>query len=429
MSSYRTRWWEPLTLASVVAAGLGLLLGAEVLLAAALVPLALLVYGRLVVATPDDVRITRALEPTDPRPGEHVDVTVTVHNEGDRPLNDVRVVDDLPETLGVVDGHPSQGLVVPPGGERSFTYTVVARRGQHPFGEPAVVSYSFSASQATVVEPAVETTLECSLPVEEVPLSGQAAPDVGRIQTDSGGSGIEFHSTREYRSTDSMTRVDWRRFARSGELTTIDYREDRSATVVVLVDTRDQEAYQAAAGEPTARELNTYAGERAFEAILEQGNRADVSLFDGRPTALAPGAGTGQVERGRSTFAETNQTRVADGGVAADDDEPGSELLDSSSEVEQLLGWLPTNAQVVLVSSLSDDRMLRVGRTLSAHRHDVHVLCPAVVGEATTGQRLERRARDLRIDRLRAAGFTVVEWEPRTPLTTTLDRVLTGLVR
>jgi hypothetical protein len=84
---------------------------------------------------------------------------------------------------------------------------------------------------------------------------------------------------------------------------------------------------------------------------------------------------------------------------------------------------------VVIVSSLSDDRMLRVGQTLSAHRHDIHFLCPSVTATETIGQRLRNRARELRIDRLRASGFTVVEWEPETPLTVTLERVLTGLVR
>jgi len=61
----------------------------------------------------------------------------------------------------------------------------------------------------------------------------------GRVPTDVGGAGVEFHATREYRRGDPVKRIDWNRRARTGELATLELREERAATVVLLIDARE----------------------------------------------------------------------------------------------------------------------------------------------------------------------------------------------
>lgn len=415
MKRHRTDRWEVFAIAALVLAGAGIALRNPVVLLATTVPIGLLLYGRVVVATPSAVTITRDLSPASPQPGERVTVTVTITNDSESLIRDLRIVDALPEGLGVVSGSPRAGLVIPADDTRSFSYEVAARRGTHEFGTPTVVCYSFSGSYAAELEPTVETTLSCEIPAEEVPLTDQTARDVGRVTSQAGAGGIEFHSTREYQPTDSITQIDWRRFARSGDLTTVEFREDRSVTMVVVVDRRETEAQRTAPGEPTLQELSMYAGERAFNALLQTGNRVGVGFLGGALRALDVGAGSDHKARGDMVFGGDSAVAADGGGHSTD--------LPPVDRYEEFLAWLPGNAQVLVVSSLLDDAPVEFARTLRAHRHDVSVLSPTVTPNRTIGQQLAGRERALRIDALRSHG-PVIEWDPAEPLAVTLDRIL-----
>lgn len=415
MKRHRTDRWEVFAIAGFILVGTGIALREPVLLLATTVPIGLLLYGRVVIATPSAITITRELSPASPQPGEHVTVTITVTNDSDSLIRDFRIVDALPEELGVVSGTPRAGLVIPAGDARSFSYDVAARRGAHEFGTPTVMCYSFSGSYVAELVPTVETTLVCEIPAEEVPLTDQTARKVGRVTSQAGAGGIEFHSTREYQPTDSITQIDWRRFAQSGELTTVEFREDRSVTMVVLVDQRASEEQRIAPGEPTLKELSLYAGERAFNALLQTGNRVGVGFLGGDMRALDIGAGSEHETRGTMLF-DSDTAVAADGGARTRDAPP-------VTRYKRFITWLPDNAQVLVISSLLDDEPTELARALRAHRHDVSVLSPQVTTRQTIGQQLARRERALRINTLRSHG-TVIEWDPADPLAVTLDRIL-----
>ena len=102
MKRHRTDRWEVFAIAGIVLAGTGIALREPVLLMTTTVPIGLLLYGRVVIATPSAVTITRDLSPASPQPGEHVTVTVTVTNDSDSLIRDLRIVDAIPEDLGVV---------------------------------------------------------------------------------------------------------------------------------------------------------------------------------------------------------------------------------------------------------------------------------------------------------------------------------------
>jgi len=62
----------------------------------------------------------------------------------------------------------------------------------------------------------------------DLPLRGLTTKYHGRVPTDVGGAGVEFHATREYRRGDPVKRIDWNRRARTGELATLELREERA---------------------------------------------------------------------------------------------------------------------------------------------------------------------------------------------------------
>lgn len=413
-----TRRWAELASAALLAAGLGAAIGQSVVFLAAVVPVVLLAYGRLGETPTVDLAVDRALDPEHPRPGERVDVTVTVRNDGDSTLPDLRVVDGVPDALGVVEGSPRMGTVLRPGNEASFTYTVVAKRGQHAFEHLTAYASGANGTQVREKSVPVETELRCEVPIDDLPLSGGTTRTVGRVTADAGGSGVEFHTTREYQPSDPMNRVDWRRLARTGELSTVDFREDRAATVQLLVDARPPARQRAEEGEPNAVEYAAYAAERTFNTLLSGGNRVGIGILPDDVNALVPGAGETHRSRGRRLFAEHEQFERARDGAAPDTDENGVP--------DDLLARLPASAQVVWFSPLLDDASVELVRRMAAAGHSVTVVSPSLSRTDTIGGELATRHREERQRQLREARVPVVDWDPKRPLALAIDQAVTG---
>jgi uncharacterized protein (DUF58 family) len=295
------RWSGGLAGAVVLAVG-GLLAESAVLLVAAAIPVAYVVYGAVdaVDFDPSMVAVERRLDREAAFPGDRVGVALTVTNESDRPLADLRVVDHVPEAVTVVDGHDRRALSLRPGESETVEYTVVARRGEHEFGPVGLRARSSSGGDVATVEvtPRGSTSMTCRPDLEGVPLDRRTRQFVGSVAADTAGAGVEFHSTREYRAGDPVSRIDWRRLAKSQELTTVNYREHRSARVVVAVDARDPSYVSPVPGTPTAGAICGYGGRRVFEVLRDAGHGVGAAGFGlpdedggGGPAWVEPGTG------------------------------------------------------------------------------------------------------------------------------------------
>lgn len=170
------RWTAGLAAAAVLAT-VGAAAGYASLLLAAVVPLLYLAYGVLSTADADvTLRANRAVEPATVPPGQTVSVTLTVENVGANPLPDVRVVDTVPEALGVIDDSPRAGTALEPGDTLQVEYGVVAKRGDHRFGRPHARVRSFGAGAAAdrTVAAAGDDRLRCRLDASAPPSNRRA---------------------------------------------------------------------------------------------------------------------------------------------------------------------------------------------------------------------------------------------------------------
>jgi len=109
----------------------------------------------------------------------------------------------------------------------------------------------------------------------------------GPLVTDDGGEGIEFHSVEEYRRGDPANRIDWRRYARTGELTSMTFRTERLAEVVVCVDARPASYRAADATEPHAVALAVDAAGRIGDALFDANHQVGLAGF-GRHVCVLP---------------------------------------------------------------------------------------------------------------------------------------------
>ncbi|WP_372480321.1 DUF58 domain-containing protein [Halomicrobium sp. HM KBTZ05] len=413
-----TGHWRGISAAALSALGVGVLAERAGVVLVAVVGIAYAAAARKRPLSAPPLSIERTVEPADPEPDETVTVTLTVTNEGEGPVWDLRLVDGVPPALSVVEGSPRLGTALWPGASATITYEVATRRGRHEFGHAQVLVRTLSGSveRELAVEPETATELTCVPPLrpieEPVPLRRQPTRHTGRVETATGGEGVEFFATRAYRSGDPLSRIDWNRHARTGDLATLEFREERAATVVLVIDRDEAAAVGPSRRGQTAVQRSVDAASRLFTTLLDDGNRVGIAALGARDCWLAPGAGDAHRVRARELLA--THPALAPG------ETPESVL--PFGWLASLRSQLPGDAQVVLLSPLCSPAVATVARQLDAGGHLVTVVSPDPTTTASGAGQLATVARRFRIADLRAAGIPVVDWPWEQSLPVALAR-------
>lgn len=406
LRTVETQHWTGIAALVMAGVGLGAIFESEALLLVAVVGVGYAAFAR--AGDPPEValEVERELGTTRPDVDDDVRVTVTVTNVGGSTLPDLRLVDGVPAGLAVADGPARLGTALRPGKLATLSYTVTAVRGTHEWEPLTVIARDASGSWERTAEVPCETTMRCAPSLDasaDLPLRGLTTPYQGRVATDVGGPGLEFHATRQYRHGDPLSRIDWKRYARTGELSTTQFRQERAATVVLLVDCREEAYVAPDENAANAVERATDAAGQAFSILLESGDRVGLASFGPEECWLPPA--TGEVHRARAKELLT--------GHPAFSVTPSEGPFFPSFQLRRLRRRLPGDAQLIVFSPLSDDYITSVVRRLDAYGHLVTVVSPDSTADDTPGHRLAREERRGRIRALRGAGIRVVDWGER----------------
>jgi uncharacterized protein (DUF58 family) len=411
--------------AALVVTAVGVALGSVTVLLGAVVPLGYAASARLHALPEPDLAVERSVTEDRPRPGEAVAVTLSVANVGEAALPEVRIADGVPDALTVVDGDTACCTSLRPGEETTLTYTVRARRGEFVFDGPTITVRSVGGGRERRLDAGVGTTVTCETTADAFPLTEAATAATGRIETDAGGEGVTFAATRPYRLGDPVGRVDWKRFAATGELTTVEFRETRAATVLFVVDTSASARTVPRPGDPTGLSLSTEAIIRLAGTLLDGRNHVGVATLGNRTDYLPAAAGREQavaVERfladGDAGDAVSLTTRATLGDDAVD------RALDRA--LADLTERIPPETQVVFCSPLLTDDAVDVAEHFRARDHSVLVVSPDATAGASTGGTLDRLDRDVRLRRLQRAGVRTVDWSRDDALEAAFERAAAG---
>lgn len=363
---------------------------------------------------PVNLAVEHRLERDRARPGETVRVTVAVTNEADRRVPDLRLVDGVPDGLRVTAGRPALGAALAPGETTTVTYAVDAAFGEHDFGDATVIVRDAAGTTERLCVLEDGRTLTClpSLSDPSTPSPPETTPYAGQVDTTTAGAGLEFFGTRAYQHGDALARVDWKRLARTGELTTIEYREERAASVVLLVDARAGAFVgpTRTADHAVARSVSGAA--TLVAGLLDDGDRVGLAALSGTPCWVPPAAGTRQ----RARLREALGTHRAFGAT------PPSADVDAAAALARLRARLSAGTTVVFLTPLVDDWPISVVQRLRADGVAVTLVSPDPTGGATVGTRLARIERATRVSALRSRGVTVVDWGREDPLELALAR-------
>lgn len=407
---HETGRWRGVGSLALVAVGVGALVRAPVLLLVAAAGGALTTYeayarsGSPPAAT---VSVHREVSDLAPDDGDEVTVTVTVTNDGDERLPDVRYVDGVPPGLAVKNGTPRAAGTVTPGEELTCRYTVCAEYGRHEFDPGVVVVRGTSgATERTAVVEGSGPTITCRLPADltagpSVALRGQTTDQFGSVPTTAGGEGLEFFDAREYRTGDPLSRVDWSRYARTGELSTIRFREERTVSVVLVVDAR---AAAYLAPDPTGRSAvsrSVEAAVTALDGLLDDRHRVGLTAVTPRETPWLP------PRSGRDHGLRLREVLVTHPALSPD---PPGELFVGSIGERAIRRRLPADAQAVLFTPLCDEYPAILARRLEARGTPTTVVSPDPTSTTTPGQTIAKVERAIRISDLRSTGVPVYDW-------------------
>lgn len=421
MSQVKYGSWKLAAPLAVILAATGLLTGSIEFFIAAIIPSIMLMASYL-SRTPkaENLEIERVIENEAPSPGQEVEVKLKVRNNGDTTFTDLRIIDSVPEELKVTKGSPRASIALSPGNEKQLTYTLVARRGSYVFRE-VKTEVRGGGNQAEIknIEALGDDHIECKTELEEIILRDKTDEQIGDIVTSRGGSGIEFHSLRDYKNSDPLSRVEWKHMAKTGDLATKNFREERSGDIVLVIDAREISNRKAEKGHPTGTDLSAYAAKRAYKALLKSRHRPGIAVLGVDNSELSVTTDSSlipYIKPGRSREKRRKVEKVLKEVQKADK----KNEVDLKSKMYKLL---PPNAQIVFFTPLLDDQLTSAVKILDRHGYPAIIMSPDITYGDSPAARLEKIKRDIRLKNVRSFA-PVVDWDIRRPMSIQVSKAL-----
>jgi len=246
--------------------------------------------------------------------------------------------------------------------------------------------------------------------IRQLPRPGRTRSSFGNYVARQFGTGLEPGEVRLFAPGDRVRHINWPASLRLGRLYVTQFHQERSADVVLLLDT----LAETGASPDSSLDASVRAVAALASAYIARKDRVGLVEFGGYLRWLKPAAGRHQLER---------LLRAA---------VPAAQVF---SYMARSLDYvpataLPRQALVIAVSPLIDERFTRTVVDLAGRGYDVVLLAVSAV-ELTRRVLPDTAIGDVacalwklelaeRVQQLRHQGITVVEWQPEQPLDTAL---------
>jgi uncharacterized protein (DUF58 family) len=231
---------------------------------------------------------------------------------------------------------------------------------------------------------------------------------------------------REYEPGDSVGSIDWRRYANVRELASVEYRAERSARILCVVDTRNSQFRSPAGSELSIAELTADAADRTVRRFLDEGHPTGVATMEAASIDIvSPGTGAEHRARISATLA-TGTGAVSENGVSVGDGDRAVSRRRQERPELALQQTTSNTTQVFLFSGFFDDKPLEVLTHLCSLGYSVVVISPSVATGETDelSTRLTALDRQNRLTKARKAGGRVLEWDLGDSIGAVLNRAV-----
>jgi uncharacterized protein (DUF58 family) len=368
---------------------------------------------------PEDpqLNISRHLSADRAEPGNPVEVTLSITNEGPD-LEWIHIVDAPPQTLDVIEGDTEVVTPLGRGETIELRYTLSGRRGRYDFGKVSINVSDLFGLIGRKKQLGVSGLFELFIYPDVLRIGRiairprQTKAYAGYIPTRIGGSGVGFFGVRHYQPGDELRHINWRANARHQDtFFTNEFEQERVAEVGIILDARQRTNVQIE--EHSLFEHAIQAAASLADSFLVDGNRVALLRYGDLLDWTIPGYGKRQRERILQSLA---RAQLGD-----------SLIFDRLEHLPTRL--FPPKSQIVMISPLASDDAELLPR-LRARGYQVLIISPDPVafemGFLERNELVEAAARIARLERellfrkLRQAGIQVFNWQVDIPL----DRAL-----
>ena len=377
------------------------------------------VYGH------SELEITRTINDTETPmvnvyKGDDVTVELTISNNSYRRTQQLEVYDNVPHEMKMRQGINQMRMNLGPGQSARIRYKIrCPLRGHYTIG-PVSVRYR-NAFNLFVTESQLEDRTDITVfpqvrEIEEALLRSDVPKMyTGATTLKTPGPGMEFYSLREYLPSDAFRSINWKAFARTGELMVNEKTRDAVTDVFIILDTRDVSRIGTVLKNPL--EMGTIAAASISNYFIRRRDSVALVTYGERMEYLSPETGDNQGYKVLSRLAA----------VRAKGSMPLQAVTNAMSS------RISRGSPIFIISSLEGDgTTLPAIRDLAGKGHEVIVLSPSSIDLERLISRIPRMSyevlkleRQNRLTALSGYGAKVIDWMPDVELSQALLQVRT----
>ena len=372
-----------------------------------------------------DLEITRTINGTETTmanvyKGDDVIVELTISNNSYRRTQQLEVFDNVPHEMKMRQGINQMRMNLGPGQSARIKYRVrCPLRGHYTLG-PVSVRYrnvfNLFANESKVQDRTDITVFPQVREIEEALLrSNVPKMYTGATTLKTPGPGMEFYSLREYLPGDAFRSINWKAYARTGELMVNEKTRDAVTDVFIILDTRDVSRIGTVLKNPL--EMGTIAAASISSYFIRRRDSVALVTYGERMNYLPPETGDNQGYKVLSNLAA----------VRAKGSMPLQAVTNAMSS------RMSRGSPVFIISSLEGDgTTLPAIRNLAGRGHEVIVLSPSSIDLERLISRIPRMSyevlkleRQNRLTAISGYGAKVIDWMPDVELSQALLQVRT----
>ena len=372
-----------------------------------------------------DLEITRTINGTETTmanvyKGDDVIVELTISNNSYRRTQQLEVFDNVPHEMKMRQGINQMRMNLGPGQSTRIKYRVrCPLRGHYTLGPVSVRyrnAFNLFANESKVQDRTDITVFPQVREIEEALLRSDVPKMyTGATTLKTPGPGMEFYSLREYLPGDAFRSINWKAFARTGELMVNEKTRDAVTDVFIILDTRDVSRIGTVLKNPL--EMGTIAAASVSNYFIRRRDSVALVTYGDKMDYLPPETGDKQGYKVLSNLAA----------VRAKGSMPLQAVTNAMSS------RMSRGSPVFIISSLEGDgTTLPAIRNLAARGHEVIVLSPSSIDLERLISRIPRMSyevlkleRQNRLTAISGYGAKVIDWMPDVELSQALLQVRT----
>tara|TARA_B100000900_G_scaffold416082_2_gene448962 strand:- start:4840 stop:6093 length:1254 start_codon:yes stop_codon:yes gene_type:complete len=365
-----------------------------------------------------DLEIKREVSAVNVYKGDDINVVLTITNKSYRRTQQLEVFDNVPHEMKMRKGINLMRMNLGPGQTATIRYTVrCPLRGHYTIGPTSIRyrnTFNLFVSETSIGDRSDITVFPQVRDVEEA-LIRSDVPKMytGATTLKTPGQGMEFYALREYFPGDSFRSINWKAFARTGELMVNEKTRDAVTDVFIILDTRDVARIGTVLKNPL--EMGTVAAASIANYFIKRRDSVSLVTYGERMDFLPPETGDKQHYKVLSQLAAVESK--------------GSMPLQAVTNA--LSPRISRGSPVFIISSLEGDgTTLSAIRNLSGKGHEVIVLSPSSIDLERLVSRIPRMAyevlkleRQNRLTAISGYGAKVIDWTPSVELSQALLQI------